>query len=199
MNTGHGHVRQRDDRLVAQCGGPVACCDCRGEAADIAGMLVIALPAVTPSLNEILGWKHNPKMRAWKYRSYRDAVAFQLRGKLNEAGRFFTAPPDLRMLVIIERHCPGRGLDDMNLRGGCKPLVDALVAEHVLRDDTAEWLEDHYFAVPAPRGVHMTRLYIGPSLKPAPVNRAEVKRKRQGALELVSAPRITTLLGDVEF
>lgn len=37
-----------------------------------------------------------------------------------------------------------RELDDDNLSGGAKPLVDALVRERLLVDDTRRWLELHH-------------------------------------------------------
>jgi hypothetical protein len=48
--------------------------------------------------------------------------------------------------VIVVRHYAGREKerDYVNLVGGCKALIDALVLERLLVDDTPAYLEDHY-------------------------------------------------------
>lgn len=200
INTGHGHVTPRADGLMARCGGPAICPDCRLEAAALSGALVIDLPFATPSLNELMHWKHRT---LWRYSKFRESCAFMLRGKLNERGLFFDAKPNQRMRLIVERHCSGQGLDAMNLSGGCKPLVDAMVKENMLHNDTPQWLEDYYTAVIAPRGVKFTRLFLEPSTKAPPVNKAGVSlRKGKRQLELVPASemgKLQTPLGELEF
>ena len=52
--------------------------------------------------------------------------------------------------VTITRYSSGT-LDQGNLVGGCKPLIDAMVRLGLLVDDTPELLEDHYAQVKIPR------------------------------------------------
>lgn len=47
-----------------------------------------------------------------------------------------------RRSILVTRF--GRELDHGNLVGGCKPLVDALVQEGVIFDDSPAWLEATY-------------------------------------------------------
>lgn len=51
-------------------------------------------------------------------------------------------------------------LDNGNLIGGCKPILDVLVDLGVLVDDSLEWLEDHYYQVKVPREEEKTEIFI---------------------------------------
>ncbi len=183
----------------AECTGLPNCWECLETIAEDPGTVVIELPFATPSLNELMGWKH----RAWwRYAKWKESVAFMMRGQLNDRGIFYTAKPNHRVRVIVERHCSGAGLDDMNLRGGCKPLIDAMVDENILHNDTQTWLEDHYVAVALERGEKKkTRVLISRSEVLPPAKRAPVKQKR-AKLRIVrssGAREISTDAGEVKF
>lgn len=102
----------------------------------------LVLPFVTPSLNEWLNWHHLRRHR-WGLRAERALVAsLRLQG----------LPVDLecneRRAVLVERFGrPGHVLDDDNLRGGCKGLVDALRRLGLVHDDSPRWMVATYVDV----------------------------------------------------
>lgn len=117
---------------------------------------VINLPEATPSLNTLMGWKHHESTRNWKYAQYKA----QVREELSAAfGHHEFAKPTKPMRVTFTRysHCE---LDDDNLRGGFKPMRDALKDLNVIVDDNAQWLDARYFQVRTPTGVQGTQLEI---------------------------------------
>lgn len=99
----------------------------------------LVLPFVTPSLNEWANW-HYLRRHRWGLRAERALVAsLRLQG----------LPVDLeggeRRAVTVERYGrPGHVLDDDNLRGGCKGLVDALRRLGLVRDDSPRWMTATY-------------------------------------------------------
>jgi hypothetical protein len=121
--------------------------------------MTLELPFATESLNTLMGWKHHPRTRGWKYADHRrqmvDEVFFAVIAVAGSLGRKATA----RMRVRFTRYCSGT-LDDMNLRGGCKPLVDAMVQLGLLHDDSPQWLDDHYEQVRTKRGDKRMRIEI---------------------------------------
>lgn len=56
-----------------------------------------------------------------------------------------------RRRLVITRHSAGE-LDYGNLVGGCKPLVDALVREGLLYDDSPKWLDESYLQAKTTKG-----------------------------------------------
>lgn len=58
--------------------------------------------------------------------------------------------PERRHLTVVR--CSAGVLDDDNLRGGCKGLVDALVRVGLLYDDKPKYLEAEYYQETVPRG-----------------------------------------------
>ena len=72
---------------------------------------------------------------------HRNGADYQLaiRAELNRQGLFNGAlPKPGRAKVCILRYGP-RTLDVGNLIGGCKGLIDAMVREGLLRDDSPKW------------------------------------------------------------
>jgi hypothetical protein len=123
-------------------------------------VIVIDLPFATPSLNELMDWKHNPKTRAWKYRRHKEDVAALLGMRLAPLrNRKGYKPETRKMRVVFTRFSAGE-LDDDNLRGGFKPLRDALVELGVLVDDTSRWLQAEYQQVKTKPGDRRTRIEI---------------------------------------
>lgn len=100
-------------------------------------MITLTLPHATPSQNvyQRYHWHRQHKL----LNSYRMLI----RAGLNKLGLFGAAPPEHRVSVTIRRYCAGH-LDRGNFIGGCKPLLDALKHEGVIRDDTETWLDDRY-------------------------------------------------------
>lgn len=139
--------------------------------------LIIELPFATPSLNELMGWKHGARTRGWKYRRHWQEVRDAVTAELLKAGvpysldlrpgricRHDRPPlvfslPRQRRRVLFERQSAGV-LDDDNLVGGFKAVRDALVDLGVLVDDTREWLLAEYRQMKAPRGYKRTLLEI---------------------------------------
>lgn len=93
-----------------------------------------------PSLNDRL---QNAGASRWKYAAERGEWALWFRtAKLKHAIPKATKP---RKLVVTRVYC-GREQerDYVNLVGGCKAVVDALVNEGLLVDDKPKWLADEY-------------------------------------------------------
>jgi len=98
------------------------------------------IPIEPPSQNVLATNKGASRHR---YRKLRDDYTTMLRGYR----RLYRIPEALgRRRVFIDRVFNGRGraYDRGNLVGGCKPLLDALVAVGLLVDDAPTFLEDHY-------------------------------------------------------
>jgi hypothetical protein len=119
-------------------------------------MIRIALPFITPSLNQWAKWHWGKRDRFTK--SCQAAV----RAALNGSGRWMTAPPTSKIEVIVTRYAPGVMLDDDNLRGGAKGLIDALVREQLLYDDSPAFCEISYWQARAKRAEARTMIEIRP-------------------------------------
>ena len=105
--------------------------------------LAIWLPIATPSLNEVNGW-HWAKKHKW-------TKQIGLLVRLTRARRAEVAwVRERRMQVTITRY-GSRELDDDNFRGGCKGLIDALVREGVILDDSPRWVTVTYVQVKCSR------------------------------------------------
>jgi hypothetical protein len=126
--------------------------------------IAIDIPLASPSLNEVLEWKHNRRLW-WKYKSFRTTVSTYIRFVLAQKGALPKLPGgrcSVKMRVRFIRFSAGT-LDDQNLRGGFKPTCDVLVKLGVLHDDSPTWLEDHYEQRKASRGDKRMRLEIEPA------------------------------------
>lgn len=92
---------------------------------------VVMLPIAIPSLN--------PKLRChWTKNKHERDVFGQVVGYIlgqRRPGRQSRA----KIEIVSYRH---RALDYLNLVGGCKSLIDALVSYCWLRDDSQKWLDD---------------------------------------------------------
>ena len=106
--------------------------------------LCVVLPFATPSQNVYQRMHYHAQNKLKK-----ECMQW-VRVTLNRAGRFGVNPPDVRMRVVVQRYSANK-VDRGNLVGGCKPLLDALKIEGVIRDDTEQWIDDHYEQHPAPR------------------------------------------------
>lgn len=138
-------------------------------------MITLDLPFATPSQNELKHW-HFGKLKKW-----RDTVCMIIRQRLLSAGVAPTWQPILagtgrrkaeplfgvvprRMRVRFVRYSAGR-LDKGNLIGGMKPLLDALVLEGVLFDDSTQWLDDAYEQQSAGRGEGRTVVEVSDAVE----------------------------------
>jgi len=99
--------------------------------------LRLILPFATPSQNQTERWHWAQKARL------RDEVQLMTRVAMRKAG----LPPGYRetrrMVLRVVRHGP-KPLDFGNLVGGFKWCLDALVREGALRDDSTQWVSEHY-------------------------------------------------------
>lgn len=115
------------------------------------------LPFATPSLNELQRWH-------WAKRAkFRDQCALHLRVQRRNSMLPLPVEPSGVMHVEVIRYSAGR-LDFDNLAGGAKPLIDALVRERIITDDSPRWLKSEYSQRSAPRGEGCTVIYIEPLL-----------------------------------
>lgn len=115
--------------------------------------VVIELPFAALSQNE---WQ---RMHWGRQAKFKESVQLMIRMKLAQKGVVPSAPPDHRMRLTIRRYSSGR-LDRGNFIGGCKPLLDALRDEWVIRDDNERWLEDRYEQLAAKKGEGRTEIEI---------------------------------------
>lgn len=125
--------------------------------------VVLRLP-MTPSHNAMKRWH-------WaKYSKFRDGLQWKIRQQLltmrvkapwqrlvpiNDRGTIVSRKNGgmfehdaAKTQLTITRHSAGE-LDYGNLVGGCKPLLDALVREGLIFDDSPTWLDDAYAQKPA--------------------------------------------------
>lgn len=98
--------------------------------------MIITLPDRTPSLNQWQRW-HWAKRARYKKRLAFEVATIACGQRLDPVPRF----------VRITRHSP-RKLDQDNLAGGCKALVDALVKAELLVDDSCDWVVLEYCQAP---------------------------------------------------
>jgi len=92
------------------------------------------------SLNERVS---NSGRARFRYRKVRDAWSWLVRAARLQ--HRIAPAVGRRRLTLTRIYARGqRALDRDNLAGGAKPLVDAIVREGLLRDDTPAWLELHH-------------------------------------------------------
>jgi hypothetical protein len=119
--------------------------------------ITIMLPFATPSQNAYQRWH-------WRRRSeLRDTCQMIIRVFLRVRPLPQARAP-YRATVSVLR-LGKRMLDYGNLVGGCKPVLDALVREGVIRDDSPRWVAEQYNQDKAPRGVEATRLWVYPTVE----------------------------------
>lgn len=106
--------------------------------------LVLTILKATPSLNAFANLRRQP----WRYREIRRSWSRHLVDALLAARALdrqplrWPRPPSERVTVRVTRYAPEhQWLDPDNLVGGLKPLLDALKAHEVIRDDTAKAIE----------------------------------------------------------
>ncbi len=111
--------------------------------------LDLTILATTPSLNH---WANTtPAVARWKYRDLRQRWLRHVNDALLEARsqgvmatRFWPRPPQTRVDVSVIRYAPPHHwLDEDNLTGGLKPLLDALKALELIRDDNPRAIALH--------------------------------------------------------
>jgi Holliday junction resolvase RusA-like endonuclease len=98
--------------------------------------ITLSLDKATPSLNELKGlhWSRMHKLRGeWQWLVKAAVLNDRVTVKLLPKAR-----------ITIERYGPRR-LDHDNLVGGCKQLVDSLVREGFVKDDSPDHLVTQYF------------------------------------------------------
>jgi len=101
----------------------------------------IELSEPTPSLNTTQKWHWGKRARYRKGLSHlvQRLVIEQWDARANREASTMS----VRRRVVITRRSSGT-LDHDNHVGGCKPLLDALVAVGLLVDDSPEWVEVEY-------------------------------------------------------
>lgn len=116
-------------------------------------MIVIHLPFPTPSQNE------RDRMHVRAREKFKEQCCAAIMVSLSRQQRYGLEWPDERVAIKVIRYSAGI-LDKGNLIGGCKDLLDALVAMRVIRDDSPKWLDDQYEQVNAKRGAGMTTVEV---------------------------------------
>lgn len=131
-----------------------ACAYCGGdESAPVVRRWSFFIDRQPSSLNERV---FNGGSKRWKYVEERDGWieevwAVRLTKRIPKAKN--------KRRVIVVRHYKGnqKERDYLNLVGGCKSLIDALVSEELLIDDDPGNVEDHYKQLRSDRsGVDIT-------------------------------------------
>lgn len=105
-----------------------------------------------PSLNDHV---FNVGSSRWKYTKERDAWGWEFRAVVLMQR---IPKADTRRRVTLTRIYGGRQQerDRDNLAGGMKPVVDAMVLEQLIQDDSSGSAELHYAQRPgSPRGLHV--------------------------------------------
>lgn len=131
-----------------------------------------------PSLNRRLS---NSRAKGHEYRRIRDAWRLELRAaRLQHEIPYATSGHQIddylvnpsswpvvdgkRRITIVRRYGGrGRKRDRDNLIGGMKPVIDAIVLEHLVKDDDERNVELHYQQVHVPdrHGLHFTFEILG--------------------------------------
>ena len=95
----------------------------------------------TPTQNHQRG--ENAGGMRFRYKRIRDQLHMLVRA---ERMRLKLPPAKHRRRVRIVRHYGGhaRRRDRINYAGGAKPLLDVLVLEGILVDDSEQWVDDYY-------------------------------------------------------
>ncbi len=88
-----------------------------------------------PSLNQYLRWHWT------KQRRYRKVISGELWVSLrqNHPGKITPINP-ARVTITVRQRQASHFMDDDNMRGGCKPLMDCLVDLGLIKDDAPEFL-----------------------------------------------------------
>ena len=120
----------------------------------------INIPLATPSQNVYQRWHWTRRGR------FRDELQWTVRVSMLGL-RLPEAPAPVRAVVRVIRRGP-RDLDYGNLVGGAKPLLDALVREHVVHDDSPRWLEEIYLQERVRKGRESTSIWVYPAIEQAP-------------------------------
>lgn len=150
-------------------------------------VITIRLPFRTPSLNDLIGYDKSRKARirkAWHFRlTYAVDLAVPRRAIAPRhlfptlASRLDWVTPSNRPAVFIARQVPSAKnfLDRDNAWGGCKPVLDALVAEGFLANDRERDIDQHVEQGVSADGLDWTVITIdarAPELRPRPEARA---------------------------
>lgn len=128
----------------------------------------ITLPFPSPSQNKTEKMHH---MKRHKYRREMRSVIWTIalqaglkptwprtNRRRKEEGSLF-GPDPVRKRVTITRH-NSRTLDHGNFVGGMKEILDAVVQEGYLFDDSIKWCDDEYLQKKAPKGKGYTEIRI---------------------------------------
>lgn len=116
--------------------------------------LTLEIPRITHSLNTILRWHWRTQRRESKH--WQDEIYYALRQK-----GITQITPYPRARVVIDRRSCGE-LDQDNLTGSVKPVIDALRYAHIIEDDTPAHLLLEVTQTRAYREPPRTRIQIDP-------------------------------------
>lgn len=116
----------------------------------------------------------------WRYAKERDTWSWLVRAARLK-NQISAASGLRRRLTLTRIYANGqRQIDRDNLAGGAKPLVDAIVREGLLRDDSPTWLELHHDQEPgASRAVRVLLEELAGDPEPAPAPRPRRKAGRR--------------------
>lgn len=119
-------------------------------------MIILELPYAPPSLNQLMAWKYR---EPYRYKRFKAETEQLIELRLAEQKMYPPPKAQAKRRVSFIRFSAGE-LDDDNLRGGFKPVRDALKTIGLIRDDNARWLEAHYAQVKVKPGAQSMRIEI---------------------------------------
>jgi hypothetical protein len=106
----------------------------------VSASILIAIPYQWRSLNDYTGQQWHRKQRDTK--AAESLIQMQLLS-IGELCRTLTPTVEHRWLRLI-RYSRRKITDDDNLRGGSKPIKDAIKRLHLIHDDSMKWLTVYY-------------------------------------------------------
>lgn len=126
-------------------------------------MIVIEVPGIPPSPNELRRKYRNPHAYKRLRERWEHDLAYGLSGGAHQRKALTSESQTRRMAVQVTLY-HARLFDADNLTGALKPVLDALVRIHYLKDDGPAWL--HLLPtqqVQCPRKHARTVIRIGPA------------------------------------
>lgn len=124
--------------------------------------IVITLPFATPSQNVYMRWHYHKRNR------FRDEARMHIRSQIRmmPAFRHRSPVPEERRIGVEFLRRGVRQLDYGNLvGGGMKAVLDALVLEGLLKDDSPKWVQDAYHQERCRKGQESTRIWLYPAIE----------------------------------
>lgn len=98
--------------------------------------LLIPIPSLSQNVYQRMHWSQQKR--------HKDDLFLLLKSSLQLRGGEKVLPPRFTVVEIQITRYGAKKLDQGNLVGGCKPLLDALKDLGAITDDSPKWLKDTY-------------------------------------------------------